>query len=95
MSHANTQKPTTTRTGQSTSSCVPGSAHPPTFDPTPVATLAVILGVVVVPVALLVCGFSAYLAYEHPTLREPITIAFTALAAIGTVAGVMVSALRR
>ncbi|MCL7382548.1 hypothetical protein [Streptomyces sp. 35G-GA-8] len=95
MSHANTQQPPTTPTGPSITPSVPGSAHPPTLGPTPVVTLAVILAVVTVPVALLVCGFSAYLAYEHPNLREPITIAFTVLATIGTMAGVMVSALRR
>ncbi|MEV8393482.1 MULTISPECIES: hypothetical protein [unclassified Streptomyces] len=39
----------------------------------------------VVLVVLLACAFPAYLAYEHPAIREPLGIAVGVLAALGTV----------
>ena len=67
-----------------------GPARPPASTPaSPLPTVLIVMGVflalVVVLVVLLACGVVAYLAYEHPGLEAPLTIALSALAALGTV----------
>lgn len=74
----------------------PAGPQQPAPAPALVVTSPVVVAVLVFLVALLVplaCAAAAYLVYTHPAAREPLNIAVTSLAALGTVAAAVFAAL--